>query len=333
MRTCKNAALAWSTCCLLLLADAAAAQNQAPLRFSPPQAKGGVVIGTAALNGVYFHVGQAICASLKADGWKASCQAPATAGSVANLQRLRQGGFSFALVQADVAGAALKGWDALGDSRPFEALRSVFSLHDETWTIAVKADSPHANLEALRGKPVSIGAAGSGDQVTSQFALLALGWTPADLDLARPVTPVLQAKALCQGETQAVFRVADHPNNGVAEMANLCPIRLLALSERELDRLIYAAPYYHRTQIAGGLYPGLPQSTAALGVRATLLTVAEVPEDTVHALVKAVISQLEGFKARHPALARLSAKDMLEQGNPAPLHPGALRYYREQGLR
>jgi TRAP transporter TAXI family solute receptor len=320
----------WLAACLWVAGSGAVAQAQPP---ATAEARTDVVIAGGPRNSVPYHLTQAICGALKADAWQNRCQTPATAGPVANLLGLRRGSYNFALAPADMAGAVLKGWDGLGDSQPFLTLRSVFSLHEEVWTIAVKADSGILGLDALKGRPIAIGAAGTADHVTSQFALLALGWMPADLEQAQPVAPALQARALCQGLIAAAFRMLAHPNDAIAEIAGLCPMRLLSLNEATLNRLIYAARYFQRARIAGGLYPGLPQPTEGLGVRTTLLSTADAPEETVYAVVRAVLRDLDAFKARHPALAKLTPKEMVEQGTPAPLHPAALRFYREHGLR
>ena len=67
------------------------------------------------------------------------------------------------------------------------------------------------------------------------------------------------------------------------------------------------------------------------GVMASFVTSAKVPDDVVYAMVKAVFDNFEDFKKLHPAFAHLEPKDMIRNGMTAPLHPGAIKYYKERG--
>ena len=80
------------------------------------------------------------------------------------------------------------------------------------------------------------------------------------------------------------------------------------------------------------MYWGNPGATKTFGVVASLVTSARVPDDVVYAIVAAVFDNLEEFKKLHPAFANLDAGEMIRSGMSAPLHDGALRYYREKGL-
>ena len=83
--------------------------------------------------------------------------------------------------------------------------------------------------------------------------------------------------------------------------------------------------------IPGGLYPNNSQDTRTFGVQATVVSSAKVPTEVVYQLVKAVFDNFEEFKKLHPALAVLKPEDMVKAGLTAPLHDGALKYYREKG--
>jgi TRAP transporter TAXI family solute receptor len=80
------------------------------------------------------------------------------------------------------------------------------------------------------------------------------------------------------------------------------------------------------------MYPGNPDDTETFGVRATFVTTADVPDEAVYQLVKAVFENFEDFKELHPAFAQLEKAEMVEAALSAPLHPGAERYYKEAGL-
>jgi hypothetical protein len=98
-----------------------------------------------------------------------------------------------------------------------------------------------------------------------------------------------------------------------------------------VDKLVAGAPFYAKVNIPGGLYAGHPNPTPTYGVLATFVTSAKVPEATVYELVKAVFENFDEFKKLHPAFGALDPKDMIKNGNSAPLHPGAVKYYKEKG--
>ncbi|MEI7431059.1 MAG: TAXI family TRAP transporter solute-binding subunit, partial [Betaproteobacteria bacterium] len=86
----------------------------------------------------------------------------------------------------------------------------------------------------------------------------------------------------------------------------------------------------HATMPAG-MYPGNPREIKTFGVMANFVTTSKVSENVVYAMVAAVFENFEEFKNLHPALANISQKDMIKNGMTAPLHPGAVKYYKEKG--
>ena len=92
-------------------------------------------------------------------------------------------------------------------------------------------------------------------------------------------------------------------------------------------------PYYAPATIPIKFYPGAEnkEDVRTFGVKATFVTSSKVPDEVVYAITKEVFENLESFKKLHPAYEVLTKKEML-QGLSAPLHPGAVKYYREAGL-
>lgn len=110
-----------------------------------------------------------------------------------------------------------------------------------------------------------------------------------------------------------------------------CGAKLISLTGPAVDALVKAHPYYSYATIPGGMYSANPDDTKTYGVRATLVTSADTPDDVVYALVKAVFDHLDDFKKLHPAFANLDPAQMVKEGLSAPLHPGAVKYYKERG--
>ena len=98
-----------------------------------------------------------------------------------------------------------------------------------------------------------------------------------------------------------------------------------------VDKLVAQHPYFASVSVPGGLYANNPEPTPTFGVVASFVTSVKVADDKVYTLVKAVFDNFEDFKKLHPAFAGLEPKEMIRGGLSAPLHEGALKYYKEKG--
>jgi TRAP transporter TAXI family solute receptor len=128
-----------------------------------------------------------------------------------------------------------------------------------------------------------------------------------------------------------VFTVG-HPSGEIYDATKSTAAHLVPITGPAVDRLLADHPYYAEAVIPGGLYRGNDGPTPTFGVRATLVTTAETPDDVVYLVVRSVFENLEQFEGLHPALAHLDRREMARAALTAPLHPGAERYYREAGL-
>ncbi len=159
----------------------------------------------------------------------------------------------------------------------------------------------------------------------------ALDWTIRDFALASQLSASEQAAALGDNNIDAMVYVAGHPNGSIQEATTTVDSVLVAVDGEEIDSLIEEHPYYARATIPGGMYRGNEQPVDTFGVRATMVTSAQVPEETVYQTVKAVFDNFDRFKRLHPAFAELTEQEMIKEGLSIPLHDGAVRYYRERG--
>ena len=123
-----------------------------------------------------------------------------------------------------------------------------------------------------------------------------------------------------------------HPSNEIYAATKATPSRIVPITGPAVDRLLAEHPYYAKAVIPGGLYYGNDGPTPTFGVRATLVTTAEMPDELVYLVVKSVFENLDAFQDLHPALAHLDRREMARAALTAPLHPGAERYYSEAGL-
>ena len=292
-----------------------------------------ITIGTGGVTGVYYPAGGAICRLMNEDraehGFR--CSVESTAGSVYNLNAIREGDLSFGVTQSDIMSFAANGEGDFTDAGAWEGLRSVFSLHPEPFTLVARPDSGIETFEDLVGKRVNIGAPGSGTQASFDVILEAMGMSRDDLALVSELRPDEHGPALCDNQIDAFFYAVGHPSANIADPTTTCEAQIVPITGEGIDALVAENPYYAQVEVPGGLYANNPDAVPTFGVVAALATSVDVADEAVTALVTAVFENFDAFKALHPAFANLQPEDMVEDGLNAPLHGGAQSYYEEQG--
>ncbi len=293
-----------------------------------------VAIGTGGPQGVYIAVGNAVCRMINknAAGKKNSlhCSAPSTGGSVYNINAVRTHELTLGVVQSDVQQQAYAGTGKF-EGRKFEKLRTLFSVHPEPFQLLVGKDSGIHSWADLAGKRVNIGNAGSGQRGTFEALMLAYNVDGSYFGKVFELSSSEQSKALCDGKIDAYGYTVGVPNKGVAEATDKCGARIITLQDKNVARLIADNPYYAYSTIPKDTYSTTKSDVKTFGVMATLVTSADSSNEQVYEIVKAVFDNLEQFRKQHPALARLDPKKMISDGLASPLHPGALKYYKEKG--
>ncbi len=315
----------------LLVGSAALAQD-APAASGEPEPQL-AWLGTGGVTGVYFPVGIAVCRLVNQHRRETGvrCAAKQTAGSVENASGLRDGTLQFAMVQSDVQAAAVAGSGAFAGKGPDTGLRAVMSLYPEALTLVVRTDAGVRGVEDLAGKRVALGQAGSGTRVLADAVLAALGWSAASFAATPEIPPENLPRALCSGEVDGFVYAVGNPARVIQEATTSCDARLVSIAGPAIDALIASKRYFVAATIPGGLYRGTAAPIETIGVGATLLTEADVPDATVALLVSSVFDDLDTLRGLDPVLTGVEPEAMTTEGLTAPLHPAAERYYREHG--
>ena len=292
-----------------------------------------VTVGTGGVTGVYYAVGGAICRLMNKDRKEHGirCSVESTGGSVFNVNAIRQGELEFGMAQSDIQFQAAKGQAGFKDAGPFGELRAVFSVHPEPFTVLARKDSGVAKFEDFKGKRFNVGNPGSGTRNSMEELLKAMGTDLSMFSLAAELKPDEHGPALCDNKIDGFFYGVGHPSANIQDPTTACGAKLISLAGPVVDALVKERPYYATATIPGGLYANNPEPTKTYGVTATLVSSTKVPADTVYRIVKAVFDNFDEFKKLHPAFANLDPKEMVKAGLSAPLHDGAVRYYKEKG--
>jgi len=293
-----------------------------------------VTIGTGGITGVYYPTGGAIAKMVnkkkKEYGIRATVES--TGGSVFNVNAVMNGDLEFGIVQSDRQYQATTGLDEWKKKGPQKDLRAVFSVHPESVTLVVAVDAGIQDIKDLKGKRVNIGNHGSGQRQNATDALDSIGINP-EKDLTAMSIKASEAPGLLQdGRIDAFFYTVGHPSGAIKEATSGArKVRFATITG--IDALLAKYPYYAKSAIPVALYPNAQNDKDAttFGVKATFVTSAKVPDEVVYAITKEVFDNFEDFKKLHPAYSTLTKESMLE-GLSAPIHPGAMKYYKEAGL-
>ena len=301
-------------------------------------------IATGAPTGTYFRIGGLIAGIVSAPPGTPPCTPAAVCGvpglvavaqtapgSVANAMAIDAGFVETGLVQADVAFWAFKGTMLFARQAPAVRLRALAALYRESVHLVVRADAPIRGVADLRGRRVSIDEVGSGTRVEAQLTLAAFGLAEGDLEISD--SPAGASRdAMEAGRLDAFFLVAGWPVPAITELVHNGSARLLPLHGPEIDGLVHARPFLSHDVIPAEAYPGMgPIRT--IGVRALWLASDRAGTDLVEALLRSFWSPSAQARllAGHPRGADIKLKTALE-GIAVPLHPGATRFYKDQGL-
>lgn len=295
-----------------------------------------LTVGTGSKTGVYYPSGRAICRMLdrlnekKSTGW--SCQQRESAGSVANINGLRDGKIDLAVAQSDTQFHAVSGTGKFKEQGAFKELRSLFSLHPEPFTIIARAGGGVWRLEQLKGRRINVGKKGSGPRDTFFELLETLGWNSAEFAGFTQFGVKEQPTALCDGQTDVITFVVGHPSELISDAIERCNTILVNIAGSVISKIVSARPYYRRATIPAGLYRGANSDTRTFGVSATVLTTSKLDAAAAYAITQAVFENIEKFRSMHPALRYLNRAEMATSSLTAPLHDGARKYYEETGL-
>lgn len=302
-------------------------------------------IATGSAAGTYFPVGETLARLLSHPPGRPDCDAgtpcgvdglvvsaETSEGSVVNVRAVAAGTVETALAQADVTYWAQTGTGLFKGKPALANLRVIANLYPESLQLVVARKAGIRRIEELKGKRVSLDRDGSGSRVDARLILKAFGIREKDLAI-RDADPSQATDSLADGELDAFFFVGGTPTPSIADLAARGLVDLLPLTGPVVERLTAQYAFFRPDVIPAGTYDGIAE-IATVKVGAQWVVAAEIDEALVYALTRALFDPANGhvLKAGHPRAADIAIEHALD-GVAIPLHPGAARFYREQGLK
>ena len=248
-------------------------------------------------------------------------------GSASNLEALQRGDADIGLSHADITYLAYAG--RLEDRRPaFTRLRAVAMLQVAPVHIVVRAGSGITGVAGLRGRRISLGRPIWGNSSTPARVLRAFGLSLADEEVV-PLSYDDAAARLSDGSLDALLVTGAFPLAAVTAAA-ASGARILPLDGAAIDDLRRAYPFFTRTSIPAGTYPGQREAVHTIGVHTLLVCRVDLGEKLVHDLTERLFAILPLLPARDTHIGQMDLGNVA--ATPIPLHEGAARYYREREL-
>jgi len=290
-----------------------------------PQEEGGLTFVTGGDQGTYYRFGQVLAGKI-AEKTGTRLKTVTSGGSQENIQALQSGSAVVGFSQTDVLSYAWEGTRSF--DRKADKIRVIAELYKEQVQI-ITMDPSLRSVADLKGKSVSIGAAGSGTYFNAVDILNAYGLTERD------IIPAYQdfgasVGALQSGKIDAAFVVAGAPTSAVSGIAATTSIYLIPLDEAHIQKLTELSPYYSRAVVSKRTY-NTPADVTTVAVGAVLVAGPDASEEDVYRIISGIYENLTAIAKAHSKGAELSL-ELAAEVTSVPYHPGAARYFAEKGL-
>lgn len=298
------------------------------------------ILATASTGGTYYPVGVALATLTKVKLEPTSgigMSAISSAGSGENIRLMREGEAQFSILQGLFGAYAASGEGPVAADGPQPNVMSIANIWPNVEHFVIAANRAEtgsiADFEGLKGTSVALGAPNSGTigsnavilgnlgmNVEADFTLVGGGYGPA-------------AEALQNGQVTGISTPAGVPVGAITQLfaSAASSVKLLTFSDEQVEQANGDFTLWTAYPIPAGTYPGQDYDVVTIAQPNFLSVNADVPEDHVYEITKAMFENLAFLRAIHPATSELSLDTALS-GLPVPLHPGALRYYREAGV-
>ena len=293
-----------------------------------------LLMGTGSVQGAYFPIGGVICRLVNRHKHlhKIRCSLESTSGSIANLRDLEQQKFDLVFAQSDWQYHAYNGTSTFEKDGPNSDLRAVFALEADPLALMVKKESDLQSFDDLSDKTVSFGYTRSLQHRIIDDYLDAKQWTKKNFKEVRPMSDERQVRQICTGELDAILLLSSSLRDRLANLADDCQLRMLPIEGEEVKQLIAQKPYYRTAKVLRGMFLESDKEIVSYGLGATAVASQNTSPKAIYHIVKEVAENFNDFKSLHPSLAALDKRELSHAGIAIPLHPGAIRYYREARL-
>lgn len=318
-------------------APAAGATDQGPCTAEAasaplPEGKLRMVIGTGGTGGVFFPYGGGLARVLTEQLPDAEATAEETGGSVDNMKLVGGGEADLGFSTVDSAYDALLGQGAYQDTGPLPVC-AVAVLYDSFVHVVALESAGISAVEDMRGKRISVGSAGSSTEGAADRVLAAAGLDP-QADITRDNLSVAESVAAMKDQKiDAFFWIGGLPTSAVTDLVATPNLQVKFIPAAQYVDPIVAqyGPVYRAFDLPAGTYAGIDEAVPGIGIGNILFVSAAMPEEQVHLILTTIFDNLAEVQEIHPEAQKLTL-ETATVGSSIPFHPGAIRFYTEQGV-
>jgi len=296
------------------------------------QVKTRLSIATGGTGGVYYPLGGGMAALISKNIPNTEATAEVTTASVDNVKLLHGNRIGLALCLPDTA------WDGYsGQIRGFKEkanIRTLMALYSNFMHIVAAEGSGIKTVADLKGKRVSTGAPGSGTEIKGLRVMEAYGLTPKDFKSQDRLSAAESAGALKDRKIDAFIWDGGLPTAAVLDVAATPGIKINIIPHGDAIPKMVAkyGPLYFASNIPKGVYKGVDEDIAVAAATNLLIANEKMDENLAYQVTKLFLEHTADLVAVHKAATEISLKNAVV-GSPIPFHPGALRYYKEKGMK
>jgi TRAP transporter TAXI family solute receptor len=288
-----------------------------------------VTILTGGSSGPYFALGGALSNLINQNLDYANSSVESTGASAVNSTKIGNNEAELAFAMNNVVSFAYEGVESFADKKQFSNLRGITSLYPNYVQVITTKDTGLTEIEDLKGKRVGVGAPGSGTEVDARNILKTHGITYEDLE--EDYLPYSESvEQLKNGTIDAAFLTSGLPNSTIMDLATTHDVQIITIRPEMAEKLKENVPFYSSEVIPAGTYDNEEEVYTA-AVKTILITNEELNEQVAYDITKTLYENLETMRGTHSAADHIDIKKFNE-GMPIPLHPGAKRFYEEQGV-
>jgi TRAP transporter TAXI family solute receptor len=307
----------------------AAAVATAAIFFAPgAHAQSFINILTGGTSGVYYPLGVAIGKIYSDKIPNVKTQVQATKASVENLILLQQGRGELAFTLGDSLKAAWEGDDDAGFKSKLDKLRTIGAIYPNYIQIVATSDSGIKTLADLKGKSLSVGAPKSGTELNSRAILSAAGMTYKSIGKVEYLPFAESVDLMKNRQLNATLQSAGLGVASLKDLSTSTEITVVSVPKAIVDKI---GPPFVPAMIPANTYTGQDKDVPTAAVVNYLVTSAAVSEDLAYQMTRLIFESLPELVDAHAA-GKAIKLETAATGSPVPLHPGAIRYYKEKGV-
>jgi len=299
------------------------------IQHADAQQKQRLTIATGGTGGGYYPYGGTLAEIINKKVPNVNATAEVTGASVENVRLIGKMDATFGLAMNDTVYQAYAG-EGKFTGKKIDSLRTVIQMYPNLYHVVTLKKYPITKLTDIKGKKGSVGAPGSGTEYKTNLVLPVIGIKYADFKVYR-LSFAENATQMKDGIIDVGIWSVAPPTSSIIDLATTHDIRFIPFSKEEVAKVEKAYPYYSEWVIPKNTYKGQTEDVLTIAVWNSVVCNKDLPDDLVYKITKAIFENKKMLVDTHKIAEFTTAKASATK-SPIPVHPGALKYYKEIGV-